>query len=106
MAPAGTNAHIRVYSMKGSVTYDVGLPYKQKQRAVLSFDLPAIGSNTCSISGIGGSCTAGSGYAAEFTYSLRSPPGCKAQLQGLYITCVVSSHLHVRQAKDLYEVAR
>jgi hypothetical protein len=58
---------------KGSVTYKVG-----EETAVLSFDNPMIGFNKCSISGIGGSCTAGSGYNdAVFKYDLRSPPGCK-----------------------------
>jgi hypothetical protein len=52
---------------KGSVTYKVG-----EETAVLSFDNPMIGFNKCSISGIGGSCTAGSGYNAVFTYNLRS----------------------------------
>jgi hypothetical protein len=55
---------------KGSVTYHVG-EGQQKQRAVLSFENPLSGSNTCSVSGIGGSCTAGKGIFADFTYNLR-----------------------------------
>jgi hypothetical protein len=51
---------------KGSVTYKVG-----DETAVLSFDNPLIGFNKCSVSGIGGSCTAGKGYNADFTYNLR-----------------------------------
>jgi hypothetical protein len=57
---------------KGSVTYKVG-----EETAVLYFDNPMIGYNSCSISGIGGSCTAGKGHVALFEYNLRSPPGCK-----------------------------
>jgi hypothetical protein len=51
---------------KGSVTYKVG-----EETAVLSFDNPVIGFNKCSVSGIGGSCTAGRGQNAAFTYDLR-----------------------------------
>ncbi|MGA9150828.1 MAG: hypothetical protein WBZ36_09630 [Candidatus Nitrosopolaris sp.] len=51
---------------RGSVTYKVG-----DERAVLSFDNPMIGFNKCSVSGIGGSCAAGKGYNADFTYNLR-----------------------------------
>jgi hypothetical protein len=53
-------------SEQGSVTYKVG-----EETAVLSFENPLIGDNKCSVSGIDGSCTAGKGMNAEFTYNLR-----------------------------------
>ncbi len=53
---------------KGSVTYKVG-----GETAVLSFENPIIGFNTCSVSGTGGSCTAGKGWSnPHFIYNLRS----------------------------------
>jgi hypothetical protein len=55
---------------KGSVTYNVGVG-QQKETAVLSFENPLSGSNKCDVTGIGGSCTAGKGLIADFTYNLR-----------------------------------
>ena len=55
---------------KGSVTYKVD----DRETAVLSFDNPVIGNNKCSVSGMEGSCTAGKGYSADFTYVLRGAP--------------------------------
>ena len=53
---------------EGSVTYDVG-----GQTAVLSFKNPLFGFNACSIGGnIGGSCIAGAGQNAKFTYNLNN----------------------------------
>ena len=51
---------------KGSVTYKVG-----DETAVLYFDNPVFGTNTCSVSGMTYTCTAGKGQIAEFTYHLR-----------------------------------
>jgi hypothetical protein len=66
-SPPGNKAfYILPGDEKGSVTYKVG-----EETAVLSFDNPVIGFNKCSVSGIGGSCTAGKGYNAAFTYNLR-----------------------------------
>jgi len=56
---------------KGSVTYKVGDGGRERT-AVLSFENPVIGYNKCSVSGIGGSCTAGKGMNAKFTYNLRN----------------------------------
>jgi len=68
--PAPGMAHSVMWKVpgneKGSVTYKVGY-----ETAVLSFDNPLIGSNKCSVSGIEGSCTAGKGMNADFTYNLR-----------------------------------
>lgn len=57
---------------KGSVTYDIIREGHFLAVAVLSFENPVIGFNKCSIGGVGGTCTAGKGYNAEFTYNLRS----------------------------------
>ena len=52
---------------KGSVTYKIG-----EDTAILSFDNPMVGSNKCNVGGsIGGTCTAGKGYNAAFTYELK-----------------------------------
>jgi hypothetical protein len=56
---------------RGSVTYKVGEKPGEGETAVLFFDNPTIGTNKCSISGIGGSCEAGKGLNAVFNYNLR-----------------------------------
>jgi hypothetical protein len=53
---------------RGSVTYNVG-----GETVVLSFKNPVFGFNACSIGGnIGGSCIAGAGQNAKFTYNLNN----------------------------------
>jgi hypothetical protein len=52
---------------KGSVTYKIG-----EDTAILSFDNPVIGKNSCNVGGsVGGTCDAGSGQNAAFTYDVR-----------------------------------
>jgi len=51
---------------KGVVTYKIG-----RDRVNLLFDNPLIGTNKCSVTAGFGTCTAGSGYNAAFTYKLE-----------------------------------
>jgi hypothetical protein len=64
----------------GSVIYKVS-PLSGLGEVELYFDNPLIGSNKCEVAilsgqGLSGTCNAGKGYDAEFTYTLRSDKPC------------------------------
>ena len=65
----------------GSVIYKVS-PLSGLGEAELYFDNPLIGSNKCEVAilsgqGLSGTCNAGKGYVAEFTYTLHSDKPCQ-----------------------------